>query len=70
MTFCSYERTIFADWVAGVSEACSFNLQQPLITRSEESKLICVNFDPQVRIQLILYIYGGCDKHIKYKISL
>jgi len=43
-----YEVTIYAEWIAGVSEACSFNLQQPLLTRNEETKLIAVNFDPQV----------------------
>ncbi len=31
-----------------MDEACSFNLAQPLITRNEETKLISVNFDPQL----------------------
>lgn len=39
---------IYKEWIAGVDEACSFNLNQPLITRNEESKLITVNFDPQL----------------------
>ena len=44
-----YEKQIYDEWTAGVEEACSFNLAQPLITRNEETKLIAVNFDPQVR---------------------
>ena len=39
---------MFDEWMAGVDDACSYNLDQPLITRNEESKLITVNFDPQV----------------------
>ena len=38
--------------MAGVDEACSFNLAQPLLTRDDETKLIAVNFDPQVKILL------------------
>ena len=43
-----WDEEIFKDWIAGVDEACSFNLNQPLITRNEETKLITVNFDPQL----------------------
>lgn len=39
---------MYEEWLAGVDEACSFNLSQPLISRNEESKLISVNFDPQL----------------------
>ena len=39
---------MFDEWTAGVDEACSFNLTQALITRNDETKLIIVNFDPQV----------------------
>ncbi|XP_067673689.1 dynein beta chain, ciliary-like [Haliotis asinina] len=39
---------IYNEWTQGVDEACSFNLSQPILTRSEESKLITVNFDPQL----------------------
>ena len=31
-----------------MDEACSFNLNQPLIVRNEESKLIDVNFNPKL----------------------
>jgi len=45
---CSFEMKIYQRWVAGVDEACSFNLAQPLIVRNEETNFITVNFDPQV----------------------
>ena len=45
---CRFEKEMYDEWLAGVDEACSFNLNQPLISRSEESKLISVNFDPQL----------------------
>ena len=44
----SWDQDIYKDWIVGVDEACSFNLNQPLITRNEETKLIAVNFDPQL----------------------
>ena len=43
-----FESSLYNDWIAGVSEACSFNLAQQLLVRSEQTKLISVNFDPQV----------------------
>ncbi|XP_064623162.1 dynein beta chain, ciliary-like [Lineus longissimus] len=43
-----YDGQVYDEWTAGVDEACSFNLAQPLITRNEETKLITVNFDPQL----------------------
>ena len=46
---CRFEKEMYDEWLAGVDEACSFNLSQPLINRSEDTKLIAVNFDPQVR---------------------
>jgi dynein heavy chain len=45
---------MYEEWVAGVDDACSFNLAQPLIKRNEETKLIAVNFDPQVCFLLII----------------
>lgn len=44
----NWDQEIYKEWIAGVDEACSFNLNQPLITRNEETKLITVNFDPQL----------------------
>lgn len=43
-----FDKELYEEWLAGVDEACSFNLDQPLITRNEETKLISVNFDQQV----------------------
>jgi len=43
-----FESSLYSDWIAGVSEACSFNLAQQLLVRNEQTKLISVNFDPQV----------------------
>ena len=48
MHFFRFEKEVYDEWVAGVDEACSFNLAQPLLTRNEETKLIAVNFDPKV----------------------
>jgi len=45
---CRFENSAYSDWLAGVSEACSFNLAQQLLIRNEETKLVAVNFDPQV----------------------
>lgn len=43
-----WDEEVYKEWATGVSEACAFNLGQPLIIRNEESKLISVNFDPQL----------------------
>lgn len=40
-------------WIGGVSEACSFNLAQQLLTRNDETRLLAVNFDPQVLYHVI-----------------
>ena len=42
---------MYDEWLAGVDEACSFNLAQPLINRNKDTQLISVNFDPQVNLQ-------------------
>ena len=44
-----FEQKVYEEWTAGVDEACSFNLNQPLITRNADTKLIVVNFDNQVK---------------------
>ena len=58
-----YEGRIFKEWADGVAEACSFNLKQPLLKRSEENNLIAVNFDPKVHfIQTInIALYLSCN---------
>ena len=43
-----FDKQVYDEWTAGVDEACNFNLAQPLINRNEETKLIAVNFDPQL----------------------
>ncbi len=43
------EKEVYAEWTGGVDSACSFNLNQPLITRNPDTKLIQVNFDHEVR---------------------
>ncbi|WAR03796.1 DYHC-like protein [Mya arenaria] len=43
-----WDQDLYKEWIAGVDEACSFNLNQPLINRNEETKIISVNFDPQL----------------------
>uniref|UniRef100_A0A8C4V4J9 Dynein axonemal heavy chain 17 n=1 Tax=Falco tinnunculus TaxID=100819 RepID=A0A8C4V4J9_FALTI len=39
---------LYADWSQTVSEKSQYNLIQPLICRDPETKLITVNFDPQL----------------------
>lgn len=38
----------YKDWISGVDQICAFNLKQSLIKRDTETKLIKVNFDPQL----------------------
>jgi len=49
-----FDRSTYGEWIAGVSEACSFNLAQQLLIRNEETKLVTVNFDPQVWFHLMI----------------
>ncbi|NXC72870.1 DYH9 protein, partial [Anhinga anhinga] len=43
-----YQEKLYADWSQTVSEKSQCNLTQPLIRRDPETKLITVNFDPQL----------------------
>ncbi|CAK8676513.1 unnamed protein product [Clavelina lepadiformis] len=43
-----FDEEIYAQWTASVDEKSKYNLSQPLITRNEESKLIQLNFNPQL----------------------
>ena len=58
---CRWEEEMYKEWTAGVDEACSFNLNQPLLVRNEETKLIQVNFDPQLTAVLreVKYLESG-----------
>ena len=57
-----FESSLYSDWIAGVSEACSFNLAQQLLVRNEQTKLISVNFDPQVwfHVTFVHRVYALC----------
>ena len=48
LSSCRFEKEVYNEWLAGVDEACAFNLNQPLLSRDEETKLIKLNFDDQV----------------------
>ncbi|NWQ82098.1 DYH9 protein, partial [Columbina picui] len=43
-----YQEKLYAGWSQTVSEKSQYNLTQPLIRRDPETKLITVNFDPQL----------------------
>ncbi|XP_062448100.1 dynein axonemal heavy chain 9 [Rhea pennata] len=43
-----YQEKLYEDWSQTVSEKSQYNLIQPLIRRDPETKLIAVNFDPQL----------------------
>uniref|UniRef100_A0A8B9DZR5 Dynein axonemal heavy chain 9 n=1 Tax=Anser cygnoides TaxID=8845 RepID=A0A8B9DZR5_ANSCY len=43
-----YQEKLYVDWSQTVSEKSQYNLTQPLIRRDPETKLITVNFDPQL----------------------
>ena len=45
---CRHDQTIYEVWAKQVDEICTFNQQQSLLLRNEETKLISVNFDPKV----------------------
>lgn len=44
-----YQEKLYVGWSQTVSEKSQYNLTQPLIRRDPETKLIMVNFDPQVK---------------------
>ncbi|XP_073435796.1 dynein axonemal heavy chain 9 isoform X2 [Dendrobates tinctorius] len=43
-----YMEKLYEEWCRTVSEKSQYNLMRPLITRDQGSKLISVNFDPQL----------------------
>ncbi|XP_033374700.1 dynein heavy chain 9, axonemal [Parus major] len=43
-----YQEKLYLDWSQTVSEESQYNLTQPLIRRDPQTKLISVNFDPQL----------------------
>ena len=44
-----FEKDIYVKWTTTVDEKSQYNLSQPLISRNPETKLIQVNFNPQVK---------------------
>nr|XP_054501355.1 dynein axonemal heavy chain 9-like [Agelaius phoeniceus] len=56
-----YQEKLYLDWSQSVSEKSQYNLAQPLIRREAQSKLIRVNFDPQLVAVLreVSYLRGS-----------
>lgn len=44
----AYEEKIYSLWTSGVGDISQQNLAKPLLTRDDQSKMIDVNFDPQL----------------------
>ncbi|XP_069917498.1 dynein axonemal heavy chain 9 isoform X4 [Oryctolagus cuniculus] len=61
-----YETRLYEDWCQTVSEKSQYNLCQPLLRRDPETKLISVNFNPQLTSVLkeMSYLQPGQMKHI------
>lgn len=47
---CSYESDAFDEWTAKVEGVVKINLEKPLLVRNDESMLLTLNFNPEVRI--------------------
>ncbi|XP_053544923.1 dynein axonemal heavy chain 9 [Bombina bombina] len=43
-----YSQHLYDEWCCTVSDKAQYNLTRPLLTRDSDSKLISVNFDPQL----------------------
>uniref|UniRef100_F7AU91 AAA+ ATPase domain-containing protein n=1 Tax=Ciona intestinalis TaxID=7719 RepID=F7AU91_CIOIN len=43
-----FEEQVYQEWTKSVDERSQYNLSQPLLTRDPETKLISVNFNPQL----------------------
>ncbi|XP_048343352.1 dynein axonemal heavy chain 9-like [Sphaerodactylus townsendi] len=57
-----YQEKLYKEWLQTVSAKSQDNLTQPLIRRDPESKLIAVNFDPQLVSVLREVNYLGVDQ--------
>ncbi|XP_014668470.1 PREDICTED: LOW QUALITY PROTEIN: dynein beta chain, ciliary-like [Priapulus caudatus] len=44
----AYETRVYSEWAGAVGDKAEFNLQQPLVTRNADTRLVAVNFDPQL----------------------
>ncbi|NXW79744.1 DYH9 protein, partial [Hirundo rustica] len=56
-----YQEKLYSQWSQTVSEKSQYNLTQPLIRRDPQTKLITVNFDPQLVSVLreVSYLQGS-----------
>ncbi|NXB29063.1 DYH9 protein, partial [Eulacestoma nigropectus] len=56
-----YQEKLYLDWSQTVSEKSQYNLTRPLIRRDPQTKLIMVNFDPQLVSVLreVSYLWGS-----------
>ncbi|NXH98563.1 DYH9 protein, partial [Pachycephala philippinensis] len=56
-----YQEKLYLDWSQTVSEKSQYNLAQPLLRRDPQTKLITVNFDPQLESVLreVSYLQGS-----------
>lgn len=52
--FCRYEEKVYEDWTKDVGSIAQGNLDKPLIIRDSNTKLIKVNFDPQVCLSTVM----------------
>lgn len=52
-----YASKLYDIWTSSVAEKSQFNLQKPLISREQRTRLISVNFSPQVRLLLSSHTY-------------
>ncbi|XP_042198221.1 dynein axonemal heavy chain 9 isoform X3 [Callorhinchus milii] len=61
-----YEEKLYTEWAQTVAERSQDNLNQPLLRRNPQTKLITVNFDSQLVsvLQEVKYL----DRHLKVKI--
>ncbi|KAM6469113.1 dynein axonemal heavy chain 9 [Liasis olivaceus] len=57
-----YQEKLYEEWFQTVSVKAQYNLTQPLIQRDSKSKLITVNFDPQLVSVLREVSYLGEDR--------
>ncbi|KAJ8313224.1 hypothetical protein KUTeg_009222, partial [Tegillarca granosa] len=44
----SWDNQVYSEWTIGVDQACSFNLNQPLLIRNKHTSLLSVNFDKEL----------------------
>lgn len=52
-----YTSKLYDVWTSAVAEKSQFNLQKPLMSREQRTRLISVNFSPQVRLSLSSHTY-------------